>query len=528
MFNGADVLARRTTQTTVPNMPSIFPFCEHAPNSDQIVVRHRRTSSCDDLRFDDDHQQPRECPSSSSSLSSSFGSFAASAPVPTGAAAAKQPPQSPEKVRTKLMSVWNNVRYGWTMRKKANFSDEEAIWLLGVMYHRKIQTKSSTPLWSCTSSMSSQKSWTPMTLSSRPIWGQSEPAAAADEDDGRLASYELFLEDFSSRLWFTYRREFSPIPGTDITSDCGWGCMLRSSQMMLAQALMTHVLGRNWRYRRNRQTEASDYMHRTIVRWFGDRTADASPFSLHKLVQMGHESGKQAGDWYGPSSAAYILKEALEGACQTERLLWDLRIYVAQDCTIYLEDVRALCRGTRPDGTPLWRSPIVLVPVRLGGEHLNATYIPCVKGMLSHPNCIGVIGGRPRHSLYFLGWQGEKVVYLDPHYVQEAVDVGKQDFPLDSFHCSWPRKMSFYKMDPSCTMGFYCKTEEEFERFVKDVKLLAVPMESRHEYPVFLVSEGSCVDHTDTSETDGPDFAHFLQDLRENTDRSHSEEYIIL
>ncbi|XP_077500758.1 autophagy-related 4b [Amblyomma americanum] len=498
MFNGADVLARPTTQTTAPNMPSMFAFCGHTPNTELIVVRHRRCSS-DDLKLDGEQQQhkQRDAPSSS------------------GASAV--PPQSPEKVRTKLMSVWNNVRYGWTMRKKANFSDEEAIWLLGIMYHRKIQTKSSAAaLWSSSSSVSSQRSWSP-------------PESAADDD--RLASYELFLEDFSSRLWFTYRREFPAIPGTDITSDCGWGCMLRSSQMMLAQAILTHFLGRSWRYRKGRQSEASDFMHRTVVRWFGDRTADASPFSLHKLVQMGHESGKQAGDWYGPSSAAYILKEALEGACKLDRMLSDLRIYVAQDCTIYLDDVRTLCRGGyKSNGAPGWRSLIILVPVRLGGETLNATYIPCVKGMLSHPNCIGVIGGRPRHSLYFLGWQGEKVIYLDPHYVQEAVDVGTQDFPLESFHCAWPRKMSFFKMDPSCTMGFYCKTEEEFEKFVKDVKQLAVPLESRHEYPVFLVSEGSCADHTDTSETDGAAYAHFLQGSfsREGSDRRHSEEYIVL
>ncbi|XP_071117804.1 cysteine protease ATG4D-like [Haliotis cracherodii] len=396
-----------------------------------------------------------------------------------------------EKLKTRFLSAWNNVKYGWTLKTKTNFKCDSPIFLLGKCYHRRGE------------------------------------GAGSSEEDGeqnqrtniKVSNIEEFHQDFSSRMWFTYRREFSPLPGTKMTTDCGWGCMLRSGQMMLAQALVSHFLGRDWRvYHEPRPQQKAFY--KEIIRWFSDQMSDQIPFSIHKLVDAGQRLGKSPGDWYGPSSVALILRDALIKANSSLPVLNDVCIYVAQDCTVYKQDVFDLCL-TRPksnsqlstceeeeegkaqekaeeeaaaeDGE--WkRAAIIFIPMRLGGESLNPIYIPCVKSLLTHDNCIGIIGGKPKHSLYFVGWQEDKLINLDPHYCQDVVDTTTHDFPVQSFHCVSPRKLSFTKMDPSCTVGFYIRTKAEFDKFVQSVSGIVIPPRQKGLYPLFIFSDGRSSD----------------------------------
>ncbi|XP_046406134.1 cysteine protease ATG4D isoform X2 [Ischnura elegans] len=359
------------------------------------------------------------------------------------------------KIKTRLMSMWNNVKYGWMVKTKTNFSKDSAVWLLGRCYHKRLE---------------------------------------GDIDTGEAGGIEEFKLDFVSRIWLTYRREFPHLNGSSFTSDCGWGCMLRSGQMLLAQALICHFLGRDWRWRAEVNASSQhrafveDMLHRRIIKWFGDSASRNCPLSIHALVGLGQGCGKRPGEWYGPASVAHLLRQAVETASTDYDHFDGIRVYVAQDCAIYIQDVVDLCEARQCEtsfavsddpsanesasGTfaPSWKAVVILVPVRLGTEKLNSIYGPCLTGVLTLDHCIGIIGGRPKHSLYFIGFQDDKLIHLDPHYCQDVVDVWEAAFPLHTFHCRSPRKMPLSRMDPSCCIGFYCKTREDFNRFVKNVK----------------------------------------------------------
>lgn len=138
-----------------------------------------------------------------------------------------------------------------------------------------------------------------------------------------------------------------------------------------------------------------------------------------------------------------------------------------------------------------WNSIIILIPVRLGGQRFNTEYSMYLKEILSLPYTIGVIGGKPRHSLYFVGFQEDKLLHIDPHYCQRTIDVSQTDFTLETFHCTSPRKVSFESIDPSCTIGFYLKTKDEFEDFIKFTKHQIDFASKLGNYPIYSLIDGS-------------------------------------
>lgn len=284
-------------------------------------------------------------------------------------------------------------------------------------------------------------------------------------------------KDIRSRLWFTYRKNFIPIGDTGITSDKGWGCMLRCGQMVLAEALVMLHLGRDWRWKQ----DTKDSIYLRILHMFEDRRA--APFSIHQIALMGASEGKEVGQWFGPNTVAQVLKKLV---------IYDewssLVIHVALDNTVVINDIKKLCcnQEGNPDSksnedqmyenkTKVWKPLLLIIPLRLGLNEINPIYIQGLKKCFTFKQSLGVIGGKPNHALYFIGFVGDEVIYLDPHTTQPAVVLEDKEqehekFSDASYHVQYASRSHILHMDPSVAACFLCTSEGEFDSLCSSIR----------------------------------------------------------
>ncbi|CAM8952043.1 unnamed protein product [Rhodiola kirilowii] len=313
-----------------------------------------------------------------------------------------------------------------------------------------------------------------------------------DADSSQLAAFE---RDFSSRILVTYRKGFSAIGDSKYTSDQHWGCMIRSSQMLVAQALLFHRLGRSWRKPPHNPMER-EYME--LLKLFGD--SESSDFSIHILLRAGKNYGLAAGSWAGPYAVCRawetLARSKREGVNSSVNHSFPMVIYVVSGDEnggrggapiVCIPDASKLCLEFSK-GQSAWTPILLLIPLVLGLDRINTRYIPSLEATFTFPQSLGIIGGKPGSSTYIVGVQDAKAIYLDPHFVQRVVNINEEKLDTDtsSYHCNTLRHMPLESIDPSLAIGFYCRDKDDFVDFCKHATKLA---EESQGAPLFTVSD---------------------------------------
>ncbi|KAF7356818.1 Cysteine protease [Mycena venus] len=370
-----------------------------------------------------------------------------------------------------------------------------------------------------------------------PGWVAETNAAQGQSQDSSHHWPPQFYSDFRSRVWCTYRRDFDAMEGgpRGFTSDAGWGCMLRTGQSLLANALLTIHIGRDWRrppgppvtrssfflptpnsspkntHRRKHSVPSSPPFSPTTTTNSSASMSNedrARHAAVHRMALAGKDLGTEVGQWFGPSIAAGAIKALVQAfpAC-------GLGVSVATDGVLYQTSVfEASHTSPRPEADSesdsiSWgdRPVLLLLGLRLGLDGVNPIYHDTIKELYTFPQSMGIAGGRPSSSLYFVAAQAEGLFYLDPHHSRPAVPLrpplkttNEKDMDeateqyyvsaysaaeLQTFHCEKVRKMHLSGLDPSMLVGFLCRDAEEWTDFRKRVVELPRAIFSVQEEP---------------------------------------------
>ncbi|KAK6582611.1 hypothetical protein PZA11_005019 [Diplocarpon coronariae] len=376
------------------------------------------------------------------------------------------------------------VQYFWDPEPTNDAASRSPVWCLGKEY--KISPK---PPAADAAPPSLPDLNSASAVSGRPAHPATPPDSTAssvgsavyDDEEGGWPS--PFLDDFESKIWLTYRSQFPTIPKSQdpralsamslsvrlrsqlvesmgFTSDTGWGCMIRSGQSLLANALVTLRMGREWR------RGSASREERKIISLFADDPK--APYSIHKFVEHGAAAcGKHPGEWFGPSATARCIQALTNGHKSSE-----LRVYLTGDGLEVYED--SFMNIARPDGKEFIPT-LILVGTRLGVDKITPVYWEALKSSLQTPQSIGIAGGQPSSSHYFIGVQGQYFFYLDPHQTRPALPLpddveNYSPEDIDSCHTRRLRRVHVKEMDPSMLIAFLIRDENDWKQWRREVQ----------------------------------------------------------
>ncbi|PVU89724.1 hypothetical protein BB561_005188 [Smittium simulii] len=286
-----------------------------------------------------------------------------------------------------------------------------------------------------------------------------------------------FIDRFQNLIWCTYRYNCRPVDPNNFSTDAGWGCMLRAGQSLVAQALQYHYFGQDYNIDWNNKAERAQYLK--IIELLMDDQDDSSIFSIYKMSDCGKKQGKTVGEWFGPSGTCNILRE-LGSNCNIP-----INFYTTSDGIINIIDLIKVkdakqtvdINNEKFAQNCFMYSTLVLLVTRLGIDKINPIYNDFIKFCLTVPQSVGIVGGKPSSALYFVGFDKNDLIYLDPHYNRPAIErkeiekYSKDD--IISYRCTEPRKINLNRIDPCMFIGFYIHDVHELVDFYSRVTSLS-------------------------------------------------------
>lgn len=328
-----------------------------------------------------------------------------------------------------------------------------------------------------------------------------------------------------SLFYFSYRKNFASITNakkkTKYSSDARWGCMIRSSQMILAKAIYLQF---KYQLKLNNTTKTKEELKYLVLIYFIELpliklknfcptmfalyfsshsmqyysedfiTEIIPPFSIQTICSIGELFNKSAGEWFSDVVMPKIFSlinthfkiisnwslmhfdslikhQTIIDECFTEIMSTDPD-YDKKNCFIITVNKKSF---------QFKQSGILFVSVRIGYDSIPKEYYNSIKALFNLKECIGIIGGEGSYGYYFIGYsEKNQLLYLNPHLVQECI----KELNIETYQINEINQMNFNQMQNVFTIGFQFRTFTEYIELIKFFQ-----EESLWEFPVFSYSD---------------------------------------
>lgn len=128
-----------------------------------------------------------------------------------------------------------------------------------------------------------------------------------------------------------------------------------------------------------------------------------------------------------------------------------------------------IATASQKDANDQFQPTLIVLGIRLGIEKVTPAYHAALQAALELPHSVGIAGGRPSSSHYFVGHQADQFFYLDPHYTRPMLHPQPQAEDVATCHTRRLRRLALAEMDPSMLLGFLVRSREDFDAWRKAV-----------------------------------------------------------